>query len=47
MGIVSIYLNNINLDNTNYDQDDPGTILHIKILAWHIKFENAKHLKKS
>ena len=33
MGIVSIYLNNINLDNTNYDQDDPGTILHIKLLA--------------
>ena len=26
-------LNNINLDDTNYDKDNPGTIIHIRILA--------------
>ena len=46
MGIRSIYLNNINLDDINYEEDDPETIIHIRILAWHIKFENGKQLKK-
>ena len=46
MDILSIDLNNINLDDTNYDGDDPETIIHIRILAWHIKFEKGKALKK-
>ena len=46
MGIRSIYLNNINLDDINYEEDDPETIIHIRILAWHIKFEKGKQLKK-
>ena len=33
MGIVSIDLNNINVNNTNYDDDDPETIIHIRLLA--------------
>ena len=31
MGIVSIDLNNINRDNTNYDEDDLETIIHIRL----------------
>ena len=46
MSILSINLNNINLDDTNYDEDDSETIIHIRLLAWHIKFENRKALKK-
>ena len=46
MGILSIDLNKINLDNTNYDEDDPDTIVHIRLLAWHIKLEKCKALKK-
>ena len=46
MSILSIVLNNINLDDTNYDEDDSGTVIHIKNLAWHIKFEKRKALKK-
>ena len=38
MGILNIDLNNINLDDTNYDEDDPETIIHIRLLAWQIKF---------
>ena len=46
MGILSVDLNNINLDDTNYDEDDLETLIHIKLLSWHIKFENCKALKK-
>ena len=45
MAILSIDLNNINLD-TNYYEDDPETIIHIRLLTWHIKFEKRKELKK-
>ena len=45
MGILNIDLNNINLDN-NFDEDDPDTIILIRLLAWHIRFEKHKALKK-
>ena len=46
MGILSIDLNSINLDDTNYDGDDPESIIHIRRLAWHIRFEKQKALNK-
>ena len=45
MGIVNIDLNDINLDG-NFDKDDPDTITLIRLLAWRIKFEKRKELKK-
>ena len=33
MGILNIDLNNINLDDTNYEKDDPVTIILIRLLA--------------
>ena len=45
MGILNIDLNNINLDN-NFDEDDPGTIVLIRLLAWHTKFEKHKEVYK-
>ena len=45
IGVLNIDLNNINLDQ-NFDEDDPDTIILIKLLAWHIKFEKRKELKK-
>ena len=45
MGIFSVNLNNINLDN-NFDEDDLDTIILIRIFAWHSKFKNWKALKK-
>ena len=44
--VLLIYLNNINLDVTDYEEDDPDTIIFIKLLAWLIKFEKRKALKK-
>ena len=45
MGIPNIDLNNSNID-TNFDEDDPDTINLIRFLAWHIKIEKFKTLKK-
>ena len=45
MGILNIDLNIINLGK-NFDEDDPNTIILIRRLAWHIKFEKSKVLKK-
>ena len=45
MGSLSVNLNNINLDN-NFDEDDPDTIILIRLLAWHSKFKKRKALKK-
>ena len=47
MGVLIIDYNNINLDDTNYDEDDPDTIILIRLLAWYIKFEKHKALKKN
>ena len=47
MGILIIDLNNINLDDTNYEENDPDTInCSHQTLAWHIKFEKCKALKE-
>ena len=43
MSINEIDLNNINFDYTNYD---PETIIHVRLLAWHIKFEKHEAPKK-
>ena len=45
MDIHNIDLNNINLDN-NFDEDEPDSIILIRLLAWHIKLEKRKELKK-
>ena len=42
MGIFSIDLNNSNL----YNKDDPDIIIHVRFLAWHIKFRKRKNLEK-
>ena len=45
MGILNIDISNINLDN-NFDKDNPDTIIITRLLAWHMKFEIRKALKK-
>ena len=37
----------INHDDINYGENDPETVTHIRLLAWHIKFEKRTALKKS
>ena len=45
MGIPNIDLNNINLDS-NCDEDDSDTIIPMRLLAWHIKFEKTQRTLK-
>ena len=46
MGILRIDLNNINLDDSNYNEEAPKTIIQVRILAQHSKLEKYKTLKK-
>ena len=46
MGVLSINVININFDDTNYDEDDPDITILVRRLAWQIKFEKYKPLKK-
>ena len=46
MGVLSIDFNDINLSGTNYAENDPETVINIKILAWYSKFEKHKAPKK-
>ena len=46
MGIFDIDLNNINLDDTNYDKDNPDIIILSILSALLIKSEKLKELKK-
>ena len=46
MDNVRVDLNNINLDDTYYDQDDLETIIHVRVLVSHSKFEKCKAPKK-
>ena len=43
--MVILSVNLINLDN-NFDEDNPGTISLIRLLAWHSNFKKRKALEK-
>ena len=45
MDILGIYVNNIKLDDSNFDEDDPETIILVSILAWRINYGKRKALK--
>ena len=45
MSIPSVNLNNINLDS-NFDDDDPNTIVPLRLSASHSKFKKRKALEK-
>ena len=47
MGILSIDLNNISLDDVNFHEDDPETIIHVRLMAWCNRFKHIKYLKNS
>ena len=47
MGILGLDLDKINLDDeNNFYEDDPETIIQVRLSAWHNKFEKCKALKK-
>ena len=45
--ILAADLDKINLDNdNNFDEDDPDTIIHVRLLDWRSKFKKHKTLRK-
>ena len=42
MGILSVALNNINLDDVKYDGDDPKAIIHVRLLPLYNKCKQRK-----
>ena len=46
MGIISIDLNDINLHDVNFDEDDPETIIHIRLMNWHNKHDTQSSKNK-
>ena len=45
MDILSVDLNNNNLNDANFDEDDPETTILVALLSWRNKFEKRKALK--
>ena len=46
MSILCVNLSNISLDDTNYDEDDPETIIHVIRLACILILKKTNHLKR-
>ena len=46
MGILDLDLNNIDLDNSNYNEDDPDTIIHVRLLASRKKSLEKKKIRE-
>ena len=44
--LIIIDLSDINLDDTSYKEDDPDTIILIRLLAWHNEFKKHKNICK-
>ena len=42
--LIIIDLNDINLDDTSYEEDDPNTIILLRLFAWQNKFEKHKNI---
>lgn len=46
MSFNTIGINNINLDDDhNFDEEDPETIVHVKLMAQSNDFNNGKNVK--
>ena len=45
MAILNIDFNNVSLDD-KFDEDDPNTIILMRLLTWHIIFRKWKEVKK-
>ena len=43
---VIIDLNNINIDVDNFDEDDPETIVFVRLMAWCIRYKQRKTNEK-
>ena len=47
LDILNVNLDSINLNNTNYDEDDSDTIIFVRIQVGILNLKNIKHIKKN
>ena len=45
-GILSVDLNNVILENVNFDEYDPETIIYVRLMAWCNRFKQHKAFQK-
>ena len=38
MGMLCVDLDKINLHDINFDEDDPETIIHVRLMTWRNSF---------
>ena len=46
MGILSVDIDDINLDDVSFDKDDPETLIHVRLTAWCNDINNANLVKR-
>ena len=42
MGIIGVDLDKIDLGDVSFDEDDPETIIYVRLMAWRNRFEQCK-----
>ena len=46
MGLVNVDLNNVSPDDDNFDDVDPETIIHARLMAWCNRYKHLKACEK-
>ena len=46
MGLNMLNLDNGNLEDDNFDEDDPESTIHVRVMAWHNRFKQRKAFSK-
>ena len=46
MGLVNVYLNNVSFDDINFNDNDPETIIHVRIMTSCNQYKQCKAWKK-
>ena len=46
VSVITMNFNNINLDDNNFDEEDPETIIHVRLIAWCNRYNQARCITK-
>ena len=46
ISLVNVDLNNVNTNDDNFDNDDPETVIHVRLITWCNRHKQQKACKK-
>ena len=46
VSVITMNFNNINLDDNNFDEEDPETIIHVRLIAWCNRYNQVRCVTK-